>query len=101
MSVIELLICFLFSYHIMFIAGVSQQLNGRVIINLNNEGMQTLVQHSFIVTLSGRAYSSISPVPTEIGNSLILLDGLNSFLGFLFGLPNSKGTRNGFMMTGN
>lgn len=80
--------------------GISQQLNGRVIISLNHDARQTLVQHSFIVTHSGRAYSSISPVPTEIGNSLILLDGLNSFLGFLFGLPNAKGTRNGFMMTG-
>ncbi|XP_052829737.1 nidogen-1-like isoform X2 [Octopus bimaculoides] len=77
-----------------------QQLNGRITLTLNKTRTFNLNRHSYIITTSGRAYTVVSSIAEETGLSVILLDGINSFLGFLFGTTESEISKNGYMITG-
>ncbi|GAB1611093.1 nidogen-1-like isoform X2, partial [Argonauta hians] len=77
-----------------------QQLNGRIFLTLNKTRTFSLNRHSYIIPNSGRTYTVISSIDEETGLSLMLLDGVNSFLGFLFSTVEDDKSKNGFMITG-
>lgn len=79
---------------------VAQRLNGKVNGILNNQPLDNLDMHAYVVTTDGRAYTAISRIPNEIGPQLLTLNTIGGIIGWMFAVSQTNRARNGYMLTG-
>lgn len=78
---------------------VPLRVSGKVTGSINNVDINGHLQ-SYVVLTDGRAYSAISPLPSEIGFSAQLGAVLNNVIGWLFAKPSgSEITPNGYQVS--
>jgi nidogen (entactin) len=78
---------------------VPLRVHGKVNGILNNINLNDIDIQAYVVVDDGRSYTALSLAPSNLGNSLQLLNVLGGVIGWLFAKPSGN-ANNGYQLTG-
>ncbi|KAK9507915.1 hypothetical protein O3M35_007676 [Rhynocoris fuscipes] len=78
---------------------VARRIFGKLKLFVQEEPLEDLDFHGYIVTKDGKIYIAVNNLPESLGYKIQLLFTLDSFVGWLFGSPKGD-AKNGYMLTG-